>query len=105
MSDGEQADDSQKTEEPTPKKLEEARKKGQVALSREINNWIMLCTATVLIGAFASSILGKLSLHLRGYIENAHAISSTEGGLTLILQESFAEVLTIMALPFLVLMV
>ena len=42
MSDSDQPDDSQKTEEPTSKKLEDARKKGQVPLSREVNNWLML---------------------------------------------------------------
>ena len=47
MADGEEPDESQKTEDPTPKKLEEARKKGQVALSREVNNWVMLLAATI----------------------------------------------------------
>ena len=46
MADGEQPDNSQKTEDPTPKKLEEARKKGQVPMSREVNNFVMLLAAT-----------------------------------------------------------
>ena len=33
MAEGEQEDDSQKTEDPTPKKIDEARKKGQVAMT------------------------------------------------------------------------
>ena len=46
-------DDSQKTEEPSQKKLEDARRRGQVVLSREVNTWVML-----LAGALIISILG-----------------------------------------------
>ena len=73
MAEGEQADDTQKTEEPTPKRLEDARKKGQVAISREINNWLMLLTGTVLIGVAASPMMSELKAHLKNYIEHAHA--------------------------------
>ena len=46
----EEQDDSQKTEDPTSKRLDEARKRGQVANSREVNNLLML-------GVFALSVL------------------------------------------------
>lgn len=46
----EEQDDSQKTEDPTSRRLDEARKRGQVANSREVNNLLML-------GVFAMSIL------------------------------------------------
>lgn len=104
MSDGEQPDDSQKTEEPTPKRLEEARKKGQVAVSREINNWLMLLTATVLIGAASSPVMARLSEHLKAYIEHAHDFPQAPGGLSIVLGDSFWEVLAILLLPLLVLM-
>lgn len=38
-----------KTEEPTGKRLDEARKKGQVARSRELNTFVMLVTSSVLL--------------------------------------------------------
>jgi flagellar biosynthetic protein FlhB len=98
-------DDSQKTEEPTPKRLEDARKKGQVAISREINNWVMICTGTILIGGFASVILSDLAQHLKSYIEHAHAYPGAPGGLSIVLGESFKQVLTILALPFIILMI
>ena len=34
-----QADDSEKTEEPTSKKLDDAREKGDVPKSQEVNTW------------------------------------------------------------------
>ena len=102
MSD-EQADDSQKTEEPTPKRLEESRKKGQVALSREINNWIMLLAATILIGAAAPAVFSKLQQHMRAYFEHAHELPGVPGGIGDTLGESFWIVLGILTLPLLIL--
>ena len=55
----EDGDDSQKTEEPTPKRLEEARKKGQIALSRELNTWLMLLTGTIIIGTMSGSFMSE----------------------------------------------
>jgi flagellar biosynthetic protein FlhB len=40
-------DDAQKTEEPTPRKLSEARNKGQVANSREVSNFAVLAVSAV----------------------------------------------------------
>lgn len=104
MAEGEQADDSQKTEDPTPKRLEEARKKGQVAISREINNWIMLLAATILIGAMGSSVLSRLQFHLKSYIEHAHDMPQVPGGFSIALGASFWKILGILALPLIVLM-
>lgn len=104
MAEGEQPDESQKTEEPTPKKLEEARKKGQVALSREVNNWVMLFIGTILIAAFADSMFSALSQFMRVYIESAHDIPSAPGGIVVALGNGFVETMKILALPLLVLM-
>lgn len=45
------ADDSdqEKTEQPTGKRLEDARKKGQIARSRELNTFVMLITSAALL--------------------------------------------------------
>lgn len=50
----------EKTEEATPKRLRDARKKGQVARSRDLN------TIVILIGAFA------LIAFMRGYLSLIH---------------------------------
>lgn len=103
MAEGE--DDSQKTEEPTRKKLDEARKKGQVALSREVNNWVMLLAATILVGVSAPSMMASLRAYLRTYIEKAHDLPGAPGGIGMVLTESLWPVLGIVALPLLFLMV
>lgn len=105
MAEGEQADDSQKTEDPTPKRLEEARKKGQVALSRELNNWLMLLTGTILVGVASPFVLSRMKDHMRNYIEDAHVLPGVPGGFEVILGDSFWIILGILALPLIVLMV
>ena len=50
-------DDSQKTEKPTPKKLQKARQKGQVAQSQEIKSWAMLFAATASLLLLAPALM------------------------------------------------
>jgi len=105
MAEGEQEDDSQKTEEPTPKKIDEARKKGQVALSREVNNWVMLFTGTVVILAIGPTAMSRLSDHMETYIARAHVLPSVPGGFGMLMGESFIAVLGILLLPLLIFIV
>jgi flagellar biosynthetic protein FlhB len=99
----EQTDDSQKTEDPTPKKLEEARKRGQVAMSREVNNWVMLAAATLLLATLGATMMVELSDMMRVFIEHAHDLPQAPGGLSVVLGESLKRVFMIMLLPFLLL--
>jgi flagellar biosynthesis protein FlhB len=73
------ADDSdgEKSEEPTGKKLGDAKTKGQVAQSQEIQSWVALLTITLLIGSVIPAIMGHISILSRNFIENAHAYSVT----------------------------
>jgi len=54
-------DDSQKTEEPSQRKLEEGRRKGQVVLSREVNTWFLLAAAGValLMGPMSAASVAR----------------------------------------------
>ncbi len=104
MSDSGQEDDSQKTEEPTPKKIEESRKKGQVALSREINNWVMLFTGTIVVLAIGPYSLSSIKNFMQSFIGQAHVMPSAPGGIGMVLGESFWEVISILILPLMILM-
>lgn len=103
MSDDEQ-DDSSKTEDPTPKKLEEARKKGQVPVSREVNNWVMLTAGTIVVLAMGPAMMQDLTHLLQTYIGMSHTFPETPGGMQFIVGEAFIEVLKILAIPLLFLM-
>ena len=104
MSDSGQEDDSQKTEEPTPKKLEESRKKGQVALSREVNNWVMLFAGTIVVLAIGPSVMSGMTDFMKVYIEGAHLMPSAPGGIGVVLGTSFWEILKFLVLPLILLM-
>jgi flagellar biosynthetic protein FlhB len=63
-------DSSQKTEEPTPKKLEEGRKKGQVANSREVGSFaVLLCGGAAVL--FSPYLIQPVYHSSRGLIERA----------------------------------
>ena len=53
----EQQDDASKTEEPTPKRLQTAREKGQVTVSQEVKNWAMLLGAAFGLAFLAPGIM------------------------------------------------
>lgn len=105
MAENEQTDDAQKTEEPTPKKIEEARKKGNVALSREVNNWVMLFAGTLLIAVIAPFMFRDLAALMQSYLERSYMLPGAPGGIHVILGEGMFEVFKILALPFLFLMI
>ena len=72
MADDDKEDDASKTEDPSAKKLEEARKRGQVAQSRDLSTWVMLLAATLLIGTATPSMFANFTDELRAYLEHAH---------------------------------
>jgi flagellar biosynthetic protein FliR/FlhB len=66
------ADSGEKTEDATPKKKNDSKKKGQVAKSKELSSTITLLTLTlvmIMLGAYAlDSLKGILSLFLGNYL-------------------------------------
>lgn len=105
MAEEDNTDDSQKTEEPTRKKLEEARKKGQVSQSREVNNWLMLFAATMIILMFAPDSLAQIRDTLRGFIAGAHQIPAEGAGLGHVIFTVIGQVFSALALPLILLVI
>lgn len=85
-------DETQKTEDPTPRKLEEARKRGQVVYSREINNWIVLFTATVLVVMAGPGIMSDITNLLKNFLAQSYAIPTDPAGLGHVLQILFFRI-------------
>src|ERR1700744_4700134 len=63
-------DSSDKTEDPTQKRLDEALERGDVAKSQEVNTWFMIAGATLVLSSFSGSI-GSLQMPLRNLLANA----------------------------------
>ena len=101
MADEDSTDESQKTEDPTPKRLEEARKRGQVVYSREINNWMVLFAATVLVVVSGPHIMSDIKDVLRNFLEQSYAIPTDQVGLTKVLEALFYRISGDIVLPLL----
>lgn len=71
-------DDASKTEEPTGKRLTDARRKGQVPISREVPTWIMLFGSGIMMVALMPDLLAGLAEVLRNFIANAHEMPFTD---------------------------
>ncbi|MDX1485990.1 MAG: flagellar biosynthesis protein FlhB [Alphaproteobacteria bacterium] len=99
----EQQDQSQKTEEPTQKKIDESRQKGQVAVSREVNNWFMILGGTIILVMMGPDLLGDIKAALARFIGMSHAISLGGRGAGLLLASTIKEIAGILLLPLAVL--
>ena len=97
-------DQSQKTEEPTPRRLEEARKKGQIASSREVNHWFMILAAAVASIALMPMFLRDLLAALNRFVEQPDKIPVDANGLGSVLGDAIGDIL-LAFLPIVVLLV
>ncbi len=96
----EQQDSSQKTEEPTQKRLDDSRQKGQVATSREINNWFMLLGGAILVLMLAPGMLADLKAVLARTVAMSYDHTAAAGTTGALLGALIREVAGILALPF-----
>jgi len=76
------SDDSQKTEEPTGRKLQEARDSGQVAKSQEVNNLLMILALTISVVAFGGSMARDVFNMSLPFIETPDMVPTDIGHLT-----------------------
>jgi flagellar biosynthetic protein FlhB len=105
MAEGEDSTDkSQKTEEPTARKLEEARKRGQVINSREVSNFLMLFAGTMVVGAAGPGIMRELRTTLQKYLGLAHQFPTDAVGIRNVMAQLFLDVGGILFVPLLILM-
>jgi flagellar biosynthesis protein FlhB len=96
-------ENSERTEDPTQKRLDEALKRGDVAKSQEVNAWFIISAATLILLTFSGSMGAGLTTALRGLIAQPHAIPMDGRGLLRVLQKLGFEVVAAIALPLLLL--
>ena len=97
-----ESDDSQKTEDPTQRRLDQAREKGQVAKSQEINHWFIFLGMAVVVTVFATSIASGVVGTLRQFLEHPHAIRIDTFQIRELMTETLAQIGLTLALPVLV---
>ncbi|MEX0752982.1 MAG: flagellar biosynthesis protein FlhB [Xanthobacteraceae bacterium] len=103
MAEHEQQDATERTEDPTQKKLDDALERGDVAKSQEVNTWFIISGATLVLLAFSDRMGGGLETSLRGLIANAHEIPVDGRSLMYVTSRLGAEILAAVAIPFLLL--
>jgi flagellar biosynthesis protein FlhB len=97
-------DTTEKTEDPTQKRLDEALKRGDVVKSQEVNTWFVIAGAALVLMAFSGGMGGALTATMRGLIVNAHAINVEGPALPHLFQKIGGELIAAVAIPFLLLM-
>jgi flagellar biosynthesis protein FlhB len=100
----EQQDDSEKTEDPTQKRLDEALQRGDVVKSQEVNTWFIIAGATLVMATFSGGMSHDVSTTMRGLIANAGQILVDGPALPHLFQKIGLELIAALAVPFLVLM-
>ena len=100
----ESQDQSQKTEEPTHKRLEEARKKGQVPSSREVNHWFMILAGTIMLMGMLPAAGRDMVGLLTPFLEKPEAIPTDFGNLRAVIGQTMSSIGLVM-MPILLLLV
>jgi flagellar biosynthetic protein FlhB len=100
----EDTDDTEKTEDPTQKRLDDAIKRGDVVKSQEVNAWFVLAAAALVLLSFSGPMSTQLTAMFRGVMENAWRFPADGGGLMRLARELGVETLAAVAIPFLLLM-
>ena len=101
----EDTDDTEHSEDPTARRLDEAIKRGDVVKSMEVSTWFMIAGGSLTLMVFAAPMAASLQATLRGLLANSYQYSGDGPGLAILVKEIAREVLVALGLPFLILVV
>lgn len=101
MSDNDQAS---KTEEPSGRRLEDARSRGQVLQSRDIAHLIMLTAALLVIIMISPTMMRDLSSGLRRFLEQPDQIRIDSGNFHALMVDMTSQLAVILGLPLFLLL-
>jgi flagellar biosynthesis protein FlhB len=96
-------DSSDKSQDPTQKRLDEALERGDVVKSQEINTWFVIAGGTLIMSIFSGSIGGGIEMPLRNLIANSWMIHTDGPGLLQLAKSLSLAVLAAIGVPVLML--
>jgi flagellar biosynthesis protein FlhB len=96
--------DTERTEDPTQKRLDDAQAKGDVAKSQEVNTWFMIAGATLVLSTFSGSMGSGILNPMRNLIANSWMIRTDGPGLLALAQHIEYALIAAVGVPFLMLM-
>src|SRR6266404_1860552 len=96
-------DTTDKTEDPTQKRLDDAHDRGDVVKSQEINTWFVISGATLVLSTFSGSIGGGILMPLRNLVANSWMIRADGPGLMALVQNLEYALIAALGVPLLLL--
>jgi flagellar biosynthesis protein FlhB len=98
----EEDDTTERSEDPTQKRLDDAHDRGDVAKSQEVNTWFMIAGATLVFSTFSGSI-GGIQTPLRNLIANSWMIRTDGAHLLLLARHLEYALIIALGVPLLML--
>jgi flagellar biosynthesis protein FlhB len=90
----EDQDDAERTEDPTPRRLQQAIERGDVVKSIEVSTWFMIGGATIALMVFSGPTVTNLEKTMRGLLAHSWQIP-TDGAALLDLSRTLGETLLV----------
>src|SRR6187402_2387026 len=97
-------DDTERSEDPTQRRLEEALQRGDVVKSQEVSTWFVIAGAALVLMSFSGPMGKGITGTLTGFIGNAGRIPVDGYGLIQLSGKIGVEIIAAVALPLLLLM-
>ena len=101
----EEGDDTEKTEDPSRKRLDEALERGDVVKSQEVNTWFILAGAALIASSFSNSIGNGLQGIFRNLIANSFSLPVDGGSLLALLSSLEHRLIAVFAVPLVLIVV
>ena len=98
-------DQGQKTEEPSQRKLQEARRKGQVVTSQEVKHAAALLGGTLLIALFIPMMGQGVVTEMGAFLASLHQIDTDSRALIHLMTSGLANLALLVLLPMMVFLV
>jgi flagellar biosynthetic protein FlhB len=95
----EERDETEHTEDPTPRRLDEAIKRGDVVKSIEVSTWFLIAGGTLVLMAFAGPMANSLQATLRGVLAHSYQIPADGAGLAELARTLAMHVLAAIGIP------
>jgi flagellar biosynthetic protein FlhB len=96
-------DETERSEDPTQKRLDEALQRGDVVKSQEVNTWFIIAGAALILMAFSGPMSSDLTTSLRGLIANSYAIRVDDAGSIDVIARVGKDVLAAVGVPLILL--
>jgi flagellar biosynthetic protein FlhB len=102
MADGDKED---KTEEPTGKKLDDAKNKGQVVSSPEVKNFFILLGGMIVVTNFLPKAFEEMMSHLTRFLALSHQVGPDQASIADFVGSTLGNIVVVLMIPFLLMIV